>query len=324
MTPAAYQQALAKSGKGSGKARHSQGKLLFRKWLRVIIASTSYYTGLAFLSHSRARVRILMYHSIDQDPLDVHTVSPMAFEEQMHFLATRCNIIPLDQLVDHLDGKGSLPDNPVVITFDDGWANNYTVAYPILKKYRLPATMFVIPEWIASCEMAQTSKTQPNEKRHMTWDQIREMSRHGISIGAHTISHRSLPTLTLQKVRYELLESKARLEQQLGQPVRFFAYPYGAFRDLNRNIARMVAECGYACAVTSLSGTNGPSADLYALRRTEIEASDGMYVFGRVMAGGLDSWIVLQRLLWVTQVLHRCITKRKQWVESALHSEKLN
>jgi peptidoglycan/xylan/chitin deacetylase (PgdA/CDA1 family) len=284
----------------SSRPRHSDRKLLFRKWLRVILASITYYTGLAFLSGllgSTSKVRILMYHSIDDDPSDVHSVSPTAFEEQMRFLATKCSVISLDQLVDCFSGKGSLPDNPVVITLDDGLANNYTTAYPILKKYHLPATVFVIPNRAAPCEISRTDKT-----RYMAWDQIREMNHNGISVGAHTISHRSLPTLTLEEVRSELLESKARLEQQLGQPVKFFAYPYGAFRDLNKDIMRMVADSGYACAVTSLSGANGRNTDLYALRRTEIEMNDGMYVFSKAMAGALDNWIVFQRLRWLSQI----------------------
>jgi peptidoglycan/xylan/chitin deacetylase (PgdA/CDA1 family) len=294
------------SEKAPGSPRHSRGKLLFRKWLRLIMASITHYTGLAFLSGllgAKPKARILMYHSIAEDPSYLHSVAPIAFEEQMRFLATKYNVISLDQLVDCFNGKGSLPDNPVAITFDDSWANHYTVAYPILKKYNLPATVFVVPDWVAPCEVSQTKETRPDGKRHMTWDQIREMSQNGISVGAHTISHRSLATLTIEEARYELLESKARLEQQLGQPVKFFAYPYGAFRDLSKDIVRMVAESGYVCAVTSLSGTNGRSTNLYALRRTEIEAIDGMYVFSKAMAGALDSWIVCQWLRWVSQIL---------------------
>lgn len=291
------------------RPRHSRGKLLFRKWLRVIVASITYYSGLAFLSGLLgSKVRILMYHSIAEDPSYLHSVSPMAFEEQMRVLATKYNVISLDQLVDCFNGKGALPDNPVVVTFDDGWANNYTMAYPILKKYNLPATVFVVPDWVAPCDGSQVGRrslteSRPDGKRHMTWDQIREISQNGISIGAHTISHRSLATLTIEEARYELLESKARLEQQLGQPVKFFAYPYGAFRDLGKDIVHMVAESGYACAVTSLSGTNGPSTNLYTLKRTEIEVTDGMYVFSKAMAGALDNWIVLQWLRWVSQIL---------------------
>jgi peptidoglycan/xylan/chitin deacetylase (PgdA/CDA1 family) len=306
VTLLAHHEALVMSEKTSSRPRHARWTLLFRKWLRVIVVSITYYTGLAFLSGlfgAKSKVRILMYHSIAEEPSYLHSVSPVTFEKQMRFLATKCNVITLDQLVDCFNGKGSLPDNPVVITLDDGLADNYAVAYPILKKYNLPATVFVVPDWVAPRKVSQTNETRPAKKCHMTWDQIREMSHNGISIGAHTISHRSLPTLKLEEARYELLESKARVERKLGQPVKFFAYPYGAFRDLSMDIVRMVAESGYTCAVTSLSGTNGRSANLYALRRTEIEVNDGMYVFSKAMAGALDNWIVFQWLRWVSQIL---------------------
>lgn len=270
------------------------------------MASITYYTGTAFLAHrlgTKPRVRILMYHSITEDPTDHHSVSPKAFAEQMCFLATNCNVISLDQLVDCFKEKGSLSDKPVVITLDDGLANNYTVAYPILKKHKLPATLFLVPDWIASYEASQMNETGPDRNRYTTWDQVKEMSQNAISIGAHTISHRSLPKLTREQINYELVESKARLEEKLGQKVKFFAYPYGALRDLRTDIVRMVAESGYFCAVTSLSGINDPSRDLHVLRRTEIEMTDGMWIFRKAMAGALDSWIVFQWLRWISQAL---------------------
>ena len=296
MTPSAYRSSLPNI------RRHSRQQLLFRKWLRWTVAAATYYSGLAFLPRlpgSKPQVRILMYHSIDDDHSYLHSVSPIAFEKQMQFLATKYNVISLNQILEYFDGDRAWPDNPVVITFDDGLANVYTTAYPILKKYKLPATVFLVPDWITSGE------TRDAKRRHMTWDQIREMSLNKISIGAHTISHRSLPTLTPAQVRSELLESKTRLEQQLCQPIRFFAYPFGAFRDINSAIIQAVQESGYTCAVTSLSGTNRNSTNPYTLRRTEIEVVDGIWLFGKIMTGALDSWIVFQRLRWISQVLRR-------------------
>jgi peptidoglycan/xylan/chitin deacetylase (PgdA/CDA1 family) len=285
----------------------SPNKLRLRKWLRVAMSSATYYAGLNHLlglRSSEPRVRILMYHHIAENPSSPYSVSPIAFEQQMQFLAAKCSVISLEQWMDYLSGKGSLPDKPIVITLDDGWADNYTAAYAILKKYNLPATIFVVPDWIVPPHKAlRTSETGKKKQQHLSWDQIQEMSQNRISVGAHTITHRSLPTLTLEEARYELLESRLRLEQQLGHPIKFFAYPYGAIGDVNADIVRLVAECGYACAVTSLSGTNGRGANPYTLRRTEIEATDGMYVFSRAIAGGLDSWIILQWFKWVLDVL---------------------
>ncbi len=288
----------------SNEPGFSKMGMLSRKWLRLILVSITYYTGLVFLVRllgPKPKVRILMYHSINNDPSDVHSVTLAAFEDQMRFLATNHSVISPDQLINYLDGKESVPDNSVVITFDDGLENNYTTAYPILKKYNLPAAMFIVPSWITSQQEVEENRTGRNGQRYMMWEQIQEIAQDGVLIGAHTINHRSLPTLTPAEIRYDLSESKARLEQQLDQPIKFFAYPYGAFRDITKDIMRMVAECGYTCAITSLSGTNSSNVNRYALRRTEIEVDDGMYVFSKAMAGALDCWIILQRLRWVVQ-----------------------
>jgi len=238
-----------------------------------------------------------MYHSVAEDPLYLHSVSPTSFEGQMRFLAAMHNVISLDQLVDCWHGKIDLPDQSVVITFDDGWINTYTTAYPILTQYGLPATVFVLPDWVAS-----QTETAGAKQKYMTWDQIREMSQNRISIGAHTISHRSLPALPMQEIRHELLASKEQIEQALGQPVRSFAYPFGSFRDINQDVARMVADSGYRCAVTSLCGNNRRGTDLYTLRRTEIEVVDGRFLFGKAISGALDGWIVFQFLRRMSQV----------------------
>jgi peptidoglycan/xylan/chitin deacetylase (PgdA/CDA1 family) len=275
---------------------------LVRKWLRIIIATVMYYTGLAFVLRRlgrRPQLRILMYHSISNIPGHLHSVSPAAFDEQMQFLTATTHVVPLEESIEFLRGEKALPANPIVITFDDGLLDNYTTAYPILKKYNLPATMFFVTKWIRPAATSQSKEDPSTGRRKMTWEQIRDMAANGITIGAHTVSHHSLTKLTPDEVRYELAESKRQLEQHLGKPVKFFAYPYGTPRDLNQEVMRLVAETGYICATTSLSGVSVGSANLYALRRTEIEATDGMYVFRKVIAGALDLWILLERLKWM-------------------------
>jgi len=281
-----------------GQSHRVGGTHRLRKWVRVGVAFATCYTGLAWLSKriGGPRVRILMYHAIADTPSHLHSVSPAAFEAQMRFLATRYNVIPIERMIAGLTERETLPENAVVITFDDGWEDTYTTAYPILEKYGLPATLFLVPTWIEGAEA-------PAGRKLVTWEQVREMSRNGISIGAHTLSHRSLKQLSPEEVRRELVASKAQLEEKLGQPVRAFAYPYGAVRDFDASIARLVAESGYACAVTTLSGSNRPGKNLYTLHRTEIEAVDGMWTFRKMMTGALDSWIVLQWVRWVSQVL---------------------
>lgn len=270
-----------------------------RKWMRSGLAAVAYYTGLAGLREriGGRRVCILMYHSVAETPAYLHSVSPADFEAQMRFLATQCHVISLEQMVAAFTGQGELPERPVVITFDDGWRDTYTTAYPILRTYDLPVTLFLVPDWI------EGRGDPPPGREYVTWAQVRQMSRHGVSIGAHTLSHRSLKRLPLEEVRREVAGSKARLEEKLGRAVTSFAYPYGAFRDLDAGIARLVAESGYACAVTTLNGSNRPGQDLYTLRRTEVEAIDGMWVFSKMVTGALDGWVAFQRARWVSQVL---------------------
>ena len=270
-----------------------------RKWMRGGLAAATYYTGLAWLwdQVGGQRVRILMYHSVAETPAYLHSVSPAAFEAQMRFLAARYHVISLEQMVAAFTGVGGLPERSVVITFDDGWRDTYTTAYPIMRAYNLPATLFLVPDWI------EGRGNPPPGREYVTWEQVREMSRNGISIGAHTLSHRSLKRLPLEEARREVAASKARLEEELGRAVTSFAYPYGAFRDFDAGIARLVAESGYACAVTTLSGSNRPGQNLYTLRRTEVESIDGMWTFGKMMVGALDGWIAFQRARWVSQVL---------------------
>jgi len=130
---------------------------------------------------------------------------------------------------------------------------------------------------------------------------VSEMAPH---IGTHTMSPCSLPTLTLEPVRHELSESKARLEQQVGLPVSFLAYLYGAPCDRGPSIARMTAESGYVCAVSTTNGTNVPGIDPSALRRTGIDADGRTYVFGKVVAGALDNRIILTTVAWSRRVLN--------------------
>ncbi len=108
------------------------------------------------------------------------------------------------------------------------------------------------------------------QERMLTWDMMREMSKRGITIGAHTVSHKILTQIAPQEVDWEIRESKHRIEQQLGEPVRHFAYPNGTSSDWNADIQKMVKQTGFETACTTVRGTNSAGHDLYALRRLDI------------------------------------------------------
>jgi len=186
-----------------------------------------------------------------------------------------------------------IPADTVAITLDDGLKDNYTNAYPILKKYLVPATMFLIVDKIGEAIPNSGDTANAAEASHLTWAQIEEMSENGISFGSHTLTHTSLRNIPLDDVRFEVEDSKKAIEGRLDIPVELFAYPFGTLRDVDQNIVDIVAEVGYSCACVAINGTNGHQTDPYRLRRTKIEVNDGMFVFEKAMRGGLDIFVLL-------------------------------
>jgi peptidoglycan/xylan/chitin deacetylase (PgdA/CDA1 family) len=212
-------------------------------------------------------VPVLMYHSIDhRDKETKLSVSPESFARQMEFLhKNHYNVVTLDKIVSYIEKKERIPPRTLAITFDDGFYNNYEYAFPMLKKYNIPATVFVIvgsigkPGWVK-------------------WSELKEMSDSGvITIGSHTLSHGWLPTTGTKKLRSELEASKEILEKNLGRNVDFFCYPIGAFDD---RVKKAVKEADYACAVTTNPDKVRSTDDRYAIKRIKISrSSDNLFVF---------------------------------------------
>ncbi len=203
------------------------------------------------------KVIVLNYHKVD-NMLNSLSVPPAEFERQMAFLAQNGyhTITPHELYMAFSEGA-ELPNNPVLITFDDGYADNYTYAYPILKKYGLKAAIFVI-----------TSLLDKGTPGYLTWGQAAEMDASGvISIESHTVNHGSLTELDDAQIRYELTEAKHNIEQRLGKEVEFLAYPTGAY---NLHIARLVKEAGYRGAFTVRNGNMDRATNLYAIERVPI------------------------------------------------------
>lgn len=201
------------------------------------------------------KILVLNYHQIDNK----HT--PLAvpindFEEQMKFLSeSGCITITPDELYAGLNGDIEMPPKPVLITFDDGYIDNYINAFPILKKYGLRATIFIIPSFTGS---------YPN---YLTWEQLKEMEANGITIESHTLTHPKLEELPDDEIRNELINSKNTLEEQLGHPIEFLAYPTGTY---NLHIAGIAQDVGYKGAFTIKYGIVDKGSNFFALERVPI------------------------------------------------------
>ncbi|MBP2662373.1 MAG: icaB [Firmicutes bacterium] len=202
-----------------------------------------------------ADVPILNYHKVD-DFYHSLSIPPEEFEEQMKYLSENgFTTITPDQLMAYLNHDRELPENPILITFDDGYLDNFTNAYPIMKKYGFTATIFLVTNKVG------------HEGNFMTWDQVRTMQKDGFVFGSHTVSHAALTKVSREQGMMELTDSRKELEQQLGVKARYFAYPTGAY---NRQIEDMVKQAGYKAAFTIRYGQAGTESNPYALERIPI------------------------------------------------------
>lgn len=209
-------------------------------------------------------VPVLTYHKFSRNNGDTMTVSERSFEEQMRFLKKNgYHVIALYEFFDFLNFKTHLPQKSVVITIDDGWRSTYDIAFPILKKYGYPATLFVYTDFIL-----QSDKT-------LNWALLTEMSKNGMDIESHTRTHRNLNRRDEQEsfreyfesVRKELTESAEVIKTRLNREVKYLAYPYG---ETNPLIVALLEKLGYRGAFTVDRGSNPFFIDNCRIKRSMI------------------------------------------------------
>ncbi len=232
-----------------------------RRILTSVLAAVLVVPGGIFWWASRHYVvPIMMYHHVNKiDPSRQDTVSPERFEWHMAYLKKHhFNVLPLGTLVQVIQEGKPLPRRSVVITFDDGYENNYVYAFPILKKYGFPATIFVITDVL-------------NTKEYLTTAQMKEMLANGIEIGSHTRRHAYLPGIIGEKLVEEIKGSKDWLERELGVPIISFAYPVGGFTE---EAKKAVQNAGYQSACTTNRGYDRYNHDVYELKRVRFSDQD--------------------------------------------------
>ncbi len=213
-------------------------------------------------SENGTKVMVLNYHKIDDMDISL-SVLPKDFDDQMRYLKeNNYHTITPEELYESLSGNYQLPENPVLITFDDGYLDNYENAYPILRKYGFKATIFVISSFVGKME------------HYFTWEQAREMAEHGISIQSHTVDHKSMTDLSDEQLRAELVESRRKIQEEMGSSVDFIAYPTGTY---NLHIAQMVKDAGYKAAFTIKYGNVDKASNIYALERVPIFHTEDTY-----------------------------------------------
>jgi peptidoglycan/xylan/chitin deacetylase (PgdA/CDA1 family) len=242
-------------------------------------------------------IPILMYHSISDVSSDnLHPyyevcTFPEIFNMHMHYLdENNYSIINLKDAINLL--SASQTESPsigcnVVITFDDGYKDFYTQAFPILKKYDFSATVFLPTAFIGK------NSFHLRGKEHMNWDEVRELHRNGIKFGSHTVNHPQLEELKKKEVEYELKFSKEIIEDKIGDEVDSFSYPF-AFPEVNRefvsDLKELLVKSGYKYGVCTKIGTATPYQDAHFLSRIPVNSYDDNKFFKAKLEGDYD-WV---------------------------------
>ncbi len=211
---------------------------------------------------------ILLYHHISDAGMgNRYYITPDVFRSQLQALRDwGYTSITVSALVNVLVNGGELPARPVVITFDDGNVDVYQYAFPIMHEMGFVGTFYIVGNRLQS-------------RYYVTAEQLQEMVNDGWEIGSHSMSHIDL-TLDHSVINYEVAQSRATLEEAIGQPVNTFAYPYGVIDEF---VTSKVSEYGYIAGMGLGSSWKHTMGTLYYLSRIEIQSSYGMAKFASLL-----------------------------------------
>jgi len=234
---------------------------------KIIYLFLNAFSIAARLFYRSPRVSILMYHSIGDNGA-FFTVTPKEFAWQMAYLNEHdFQVVSLAQLIGKLKRGEKLSDKTVVLTFDDGYADNFSTVWPLLKKYDFPATIFLI----TGCIGRSFTNSQGVEIKTLSQDQIKDMAGSGlVDFGSHTHTHSRLNNISLADFAEEARLSKEIIEKLTDKKCRFFAYPRGCFK---KDFFAILKELGFEAAFSVREGLIGGKDDLFSLKRNLIYRS---------------------------------------------------
>ncbi len=234
------------------------------------------------------RFIILMFHMISEPKTAAevkYACPPIRFEKNIQFLLNKgFKAISIEAVEKCYTQKIPLPDKSFLITFDDGFEDNYLNAFPILQSYNLPAMIYLATGFIGKSNLWMTTQAF-SEHKMLSWSQIKEMTKFNIHFGSHTVTHPNLTELSDKFVRDELIQSKNTIEDQLGSNCKHFAYPYGLFTE---KTCALVKQSGFKTACSTRSGFNNSERDPFILHRIEIYGNDTNWTINQKLMFGIN------------------------------------
>jgi peptidoglycan/xylan/chitin deacetylase (PgdA/CDA1 family) len=235
-------------------------------------------------------IPVLTFHALDEGR-DAVAFSPPLFQRCMAFLdEAGFRILTLADLLSQLRGGGVSGQPALAITFDDGYRSVYDVAFPVLSQMGAPATVFVSP--MARQRSGDERLPPQGGRERLSWAEMDEMGRCGFEFGAHTVSHCDLTRVDETTAGREILESKSVLEQGLSRSVDFFAYPFGRYDRVSRDIVSKSFEGAFSDRL----GLTHRGDDLFALPRVEMHYFSSERTLPLLLDSRLSWYLSVRRL----------------------------
>lgn len=213
-----------------------------------------------------------MYHYISVPPPGANlyrrdlSVTPANFEQQLRYLVENgYTTITLQALVYHLTRGYPLPERPVILTFDDGYRDNFFHAYRLLRDFDSTGTFFLVTGFI-----------DENRPDYLTWGQVRVMHQGGMEFGSHSFSHPDLRGQSVDYMVWQIVGSQEAIVERIEEPVRFFSYPAGSY---DQQVIDVLRSAGFWAAVTTQQGNEHTTDDMFELKRIRIRGDDTLEQF---------------------------------------------
>lgn len=266
-------------------------------WAIRVVPSTAFYPiyWLKNRLFPTRTVPVLNYHRVN--PRARGSVTPASFEQQIRWLKKQdYHFISLREYFSGKDQGHFWKQKKVVITFDDGYEDNYLYAFPILKHYGAKCTIFVSTYYVEHRCVLPWYHSEPRayeDFRMLSWKQIEDMSDYGIEFGSHTVTHADLTRLNDSELGRELIESRQTIEDHTGH-VAFLCYPFGRY---NQRVITMASEVGYQGACSCIHGRNSKDTPVFELRRVYVSTTlQTPFEFHKKMMGAYDFPMFLYQL----------------------------